>query len=156
MVRFLRCCVIGVLVCSHVWAEPIALSSVVTADTDLPGLSATSYVGFEESPMLGNGRVAFIPRGLVRFSDRPLGVWTTIGDAYQHVTSGPGWDNNLALVDSKGEKETRLHSQASKMEAASALISEKEWDTFRNRWTASADGRAFSAVDFGQYTIKGT
>ena len=35
--------------------------------------------------------------------------------------------------------------------AASALIAEKEWDTFRNRWTASRDGRAFSAVDFGEY-----
>ncbi|MHC4165104.1 MAG: 6-bladed beta-propeller [Planctomycetota bacterium] len=62
-------------------------------------------------------------------------------------------NNILSLVDSKGEKETRLHSQASTMAASNAMISEKEWDTFRNRWTASPDGRAFSAVDFGEYAI---
>ncbi len=59
----------------------------------------------------------------------------------------------LALVDAKGEKEVRLHSQDSTMSAATALIAEKEWDSFRNRWTSSSDGRAFSAVNFGEYSI---
>jgi len=61
--------------------------------------------------------------------------------------------NILALVDAKGEKEVRLFSQASTMDFSSALIAEKEWDSFRNRWTASPDGRAFSAIHFGQYSI---
>jgi len=59
----------------------------------------------------------------------------------------------LSLVDAKGEKEVRLHSQDATMSAATALIAEKEWDVFRNRWTSSADGRAFSAVNFGEYSI---
>ena len=59
----------------------------------------------------------------------------------------------LALVDAEGEKEVRLHSQDATMSAATALIAEKEWDVFRNRWTSSADGRAFSAVNFGEYSI---
>jgi hypothetical protein len=71
----------------------------------------------------------------------------------QPSESGFTQNNILALVDSKGEKETRLHSQSSSMEVANALISEKEWDSFRNRWTASPDGRAFSAVNFGEYAI---
>jgi hypothetical protein len=62
-------------------------------------------------------------------------------------------NNVLALVDSKGESEVRLFSQASTMQAAKALISEVEWDTFRNRWTAAPDGRAFSAVKFGEYSV---
>jgi hypothetical protein len=71
----------------------------------------------------------------------------------QPSESGFTRDNILAFVDSKGEKEIKLHSQASTMEAANPLISEKEWDTFNNRWTASPDGRAFSAVTFGEYAI---
>ena len=59
----------------------------------------------------------------------------------------------LALVDAEGEKEVRLHSQDATMSAATALIVEKEWDVFRNRWTSSSDGRAFSAVNFGEYSI---
>ncbi len=59
----------------------------------------------------------------------------------------------LALVDAEGEKEVRLHSQDATMSAATALIAEKEWDVFRNRWTSSPDGRAFSAVNFGEYSI---
>ncbi len=58
----------------------------------------------------------------------------------------------LSLIDGKGG-EKRLHDQASRMEAANALISEKEWDSFRNRWTAAKDGRTFACVDFGQYRI---
>lgn len=59
----------------------------------------------------------------------------------------------LAWVDATGEKEVRLHSQDASMSATTALIAENEWDVFRNRWTASSDGRAFSAVNFGEYSI---
>jgi hypothetical protein len=61
--------------------------------------------------------------------------------------------NILAFIDAKGEKETQLYTQASTMGAAKPVIAETEWDTFRNRWTASADGRAFSAVTFGAYEV---
>jgi hypothetical protein len=71
----------------------------------------------------------------------------------QPSESGFTQDAVLSLVDAKGEKEARLHSQSSSMQAANALISEKEWDSFTNRWTASPDGRAFSAVTFGEYAI---
>jgi hypothetical protein len=57
----------------------------------------------------------------------------------------------LALVD--GEKETRLHAQSATMMVASPKIAEKEWDTFRNRWTAAPDGRAFSCLEYGKYSI---
>jgi len=59
----------------------------------------------------------------------------------------------LSLIADGGKREIRLHSQDSSMKAAEPKIAETEWDSFRNRWTASADGRAFSAVDFGQYQI---
>ena len=59
----------------------------------------------------------------------------------------------LSIVDSSGQQETRLHSQDATMAASTALIAEKEWDTFRNRWAASPDGRAFSAIEFGEYSV---
>jgi hypothetical protein len=59
----------------------------------------------------------------------------------------------LSLVDKDGSKETRLYSQKSNFTVADAVFAEKEWDSFRNRWTAAPDGRAFSAVDFGEYSI---
>jgi hypothetical protein len=59
----------------------------------------------------------------------------------------------LSFVDGTGKNEIRLHSQQSSLKVASALIAEKEWDSFRNRWTASSDGRAFSSKDFGEYAI---
>ena len=59
----------------------------------------------------------------------------------------------LALID-KDRNETRLHSQSSGMEAANAVIAEKEWDSFRNgRWAAAADGRVFAAPTFQEYKI---
>jgi hypothetical protein len=62
--------------------------------------------------------------------------------------------NVLSIVDAKGESETRLHSQIASMQASTALIAEKEWDTFRNgRWTASPDGRTFVCPEFQKYTI---
>jgi hypothetical protein len=61
--------------------------------------------------------------------------------------------NVLALVNSDGTSEIRLHDQSSSMMAASPKIAEKEWDTFRNRWTAAPDGRAFSCLTFGEYAI---
>ncbi|MCP3981101.1 MAG: 6-bladed beta-propeller [bacterium] len=72
----------------------------------------------------------------------------------QPSESGFTQNNILSLVDKAGEKESRLVSQASKMEAATALISEKSWDTFRNgRWAAAPDGRAFAAPEYGEYKI---
>jgi len=62
-------------------------------------------------------------------------------------------NNHLALVNKDGTKETRLYSQKANFTVAAAVFSEKEWDSFRNRWTAASDGRTFSSVDFGQYTI---
>lgn len=60
----------------------------------------------------------------------------------------------LAIVDSKGEKAIPLHDQASSMQAATALIAEKEWDSFRNgRWAAAPDGRLFATTEFQEYSI---
>ena len=61
-------------------------------------------------------------------------------------------ENILSIVT--GDKETKLHSQSSTMQAANALISEKEWDSFRNgRWTAASDGRTFACPTFQEYKI---
>ncbi len=59
----------------------------------------------------------------------------------------------LSIFDSKGANERKLHSQGSTMSAANPLIAEKEWDAFRNRWAAGPDGRIYSAIDFGQYSV---
>ncbi len=59
----------------------------------------------------------------------------------------------LSLFDAAGGKERRLHSQDSGMDAANPVIAEVEWDAFRNRWSAGPDGRVYSAVEFGQYSI---
>ncbi len=59
----------------------------------------------------------------------------------------------LSLFDKEAGNERRLHSQASGMDAANPVISEIEWDAFRNRWTAGPDGRVYSAVEFGQYSV---
>lgn len=71
----------------------------------------------------------------------------------QPSQEGFSQNNHLALVDKDGTKETRLYSQKSNFTVADAVFAEKEWDSFRNRWTAAPDGRAFSAVNFGQYSI---
>ncbi len=69
--------------------------------------------------------------------------------------SEAGFSQNsiLALIDASGKTEQRLHSQSSAMKSADAMIAETEWDSFRNRWSSGADGRAYSAVDFGDYTV---
>ena len=59
----------------------------------------------------------------------------------------------LSLIAADGKSEKRLHDQSSGLEAAKAVIAETEWDSFRNRWTAAPDGRAFACVDFGEYAI---
>lgn len=61
--------------------------------------------------------------------------------------------NVLALVSSDGSTETKLHSASSQMDFSSVVIAEKEWDSFRNRWTSSADGRVFTIRDFGEYRV---
>jgi hypothetical protein len=71
----------------------------------------------------------------------------------QPTQTGFTQKNILALVDSKGTTEIRLHDQSSTMDAANAKITEKGWDTFRNRWTAAPDGRAFSCLTLGEYAI---
>ncbi len=59
----------------------------------------------------------------------------------------------LSLFDSAAGNERRLHSQKSGMDAANPVIAEVEWDAFRNRWAAGPDGRVYSAVEFGEYSI---
>lgn len=59
----------------------------------------------------------------------------------------------LSLFDGKGASERELFRQSSTMTAANPVIAETEWDTFRNRWSAGTDGRIFSAVDFGKYSV---
>ncbi len=61
--------------------------------------------------------------------------------------------NILSMFDSAGSNEKRLFSQESEMKVANAVISEIEWDAFRNRWAAGRDGRVYSAVDYGVYSI---
>jgi hypothetical protein len=71
----------------------------------------------------------------------------------QPSQEGFSQNNHLALVNKDGTKETVLYSEKSNFAVADAVFAEKEWDSFRNRWTAAPDGRAFSAVNFGQYSI---
>lgn len=71
----------------------------------------------------------------------------------QPSQQGFSQNNHLSFVNKDGTKETKLYSQKANFTVAAAVFSEKEWDSFRNRWTASADGRAFSAIDFGKYAI---
>ncbi len=62
-------------------------------------------------------------------------------------------NNILALVDADGKSEKRLHNQTSAMSSANAEFAETEWDGFQNRWSSGPDGRAYSTVDFGEYTV---
>jgi hypothetical protein len=71
----------------------------------------------------------------------------------QFSQQGFSQNNRLSFFSKDGTTEKKLHSQQANFTAAAAVFSETEWDSFRNRWTASADGRAFSAIDFGQYAI---
>jgi hypothetical protein len=71
----------------------------------------------------------------------------------QPSQEGFSQNNFLALVEKDGSKETRLYDQKANFTVAAAIFAEKEWDSFRNRWTAAPDGRAFAAVNFGQYSI---
>jgi len=71
----------------------------------------------------------------------------------QFGESGFSQNNILALVSADGKTETRLHSQSSSMSSADAKLAETEWDSFRNRFSSDSNGRVFSAVDFGQYTV---
>jgi len=59
----------------------------------------------------------------------------------------------LALFDASAGNERRLQSQTSTLNNANPVFAETEWDTFRNRWSAGPDGRVYSAVEFGQYSI---
>ncbi len=59
----------------------------------------------------------------------------------------------LSLFDAKASNERRLHSQASALDAANPVIAEIDWDSFRNRWSSGPDGRVYSAVEFGKYSI---
>jgi hypothetical protein len=59
----------------------------------------------------------------------------------------------LSLFDANAADERRLYSQDSGMSGANPVIAETEWDAFRNRWSAGRDGRVYSAVDFGEYTV---
>jgi len=59
----------------------------------------------------------------------------------------------LSLFGPAGDNERRLHSQDSTMNAADPVIAEREWDSFRNRWTSGPDGRVYSGTDLGEYKI---
>ncbi len=71
----------------------------------------------------------------------------------QPSESGFTQRNVMSLFGPAGENERRLYTQDSKMNAAEPKIAEIEWDSFRNRWTSGADGRVYSAVDFGEYKV---
>lgn len=59
----------------------------------------------------------------------------------------------LSLFDANAGNERRLYSQDSGMNGANPVIAEKEWDSFRNRWSAGPDGHVYAAVELGQYAI---
>ena len=59
----------------------------------------------------------------------------------------------LSLFGPDGGNERPLFNQSSEMNAADPKITERAWDTFRNRWTSGSDGRVYSGVDFGEYKI---
>ncbi len=71
----------------------------------------------------------------------------------QPSESGFTQNSVLSLFDAKAGNERRLHSQSSALDAANPMIAEVEWDAFRNRWSSGPDGRVYSAVEFGQYSI---
>ncbi len=59
----------------------------------------------------------------------------------------------LSLFDASASNERRLQSQTATLNGANPVFAETEWDSFRNRWTAGANGRVYSATEFGQYSI---
>ena len=81
-----------------------------------------------------------------------------VGVVYGFMQPGEGGFTQtsvLSIFDGKGGNERRLHDEGATMSAASPVIAEREWDSFRNnRWAAGPDGRVSAAVDFGQYRIK--
>lgn len=61
----------------------------------------------------------------------------------------------LSLFDANGTNERRLFDNESTMSNANPVIAEREWDSFANRrWATGSDGRAFAAVDYGEYAIR--
>lgn len=62
--------------------------------------------------------------------------------------------NILALFDGEGNELKQLHQHDSHLYFASPKISEIEFDSFRNRWTAGPDGRVFAVPTLAEYAIK--
>lgn len=62
-------------------------------------------------------------------------------------------ENVLALVDMEGNEKAQLFHHSSTMEAANATISELQWDSFRNRWSANDVGMVYAAKDISKYEI---
>lgn len=61
--------------------------------------------------------------------------------------------NYLSLYDPETSSFERLFSASSHMSMTKTVISEKEWDSFRNRWLASSSGRVYSVNDISEYAI---
>lgn len=61
--------------------------------------------------------------------------------------------NILALFDGEGNELTQMFTADSQINFASPKITELEFDSFRNRWTAGADGRVYSVPVLKDYAI---
>lgn len=62
--------------------------------------------------------------------------------------------NILALFDGEGKELAQMHQHDSHINFASPKITELEFDSFRNRWTAGADGRVYAVPVLADYAIK--
>ncbi len=61
--------------------------------------------------------------------------------------------NLLNIFDPETETYTPLHKASSHMSFTNVVISEKEWDSFRNRWSGSESGQVYSVNDLSDYAI---
>jgi sugar lactone lactonase YvrE len=71
----------------------------------------------------------------------------------QPSESGFVQKNVLCLMDAEGNVSAELHSANAQMQMANPVISEAQWDLFRNRWAAASDGRVFAVKDFRKYEV---
>jgi hypothetical protein len=61
--------------------------------------------------------------------------------------------NYLNIFDPAAKTYTPLLTQSSHMNFTKVVVSEKEWDNFRNRWTGSSSGRVYSVNSLPDYAV---
>ena len=61
---------------------------------------------------------------------------------------------SIDLLNPEGELIRNLETKIAPLSFANAVITEKMFDSFENRWTVGQDGRVFAATDRDNYIIK--